>query len=252
MTGGRPEPRRRRFHFGRVRVAEIQRLVLHRHGRLPDSDDAVIYLGAVAENLDHVQCDVALNVALTLHYWVRSVGGAVAEADVEHVARETPLRRRSADALGKVLRLTESERAACRITTFGAIDCTRAQRTARRKEKARERKRADRLAAGATPRAQSLSRTRPWEAEGVSRRTWERRRKARDASSSAANLPVLAADEVATTETPQRSAPKGPPTAGGHRSVGAPCGGRAVGRRRRGSVVAGHASASPAPAAVSA
>ena len=35
-----------------------------------------------------------------------------------------------------------------------------------------------RKANGTTPREQSLSRTKPWDAEGLSRATWYRRRKA--------------------------------------------------------------------------
>ncbi|MEK8093369.1 hypothetical protein WOC76_12655 [Methylocystis sp. IM3] len=49
------------------------------------------------------------------------------------------------------------------------------------RERSRLRKEQKSRAAGCNPRenyeAQSLSRTRPWEAEGISRRTWERRRK---------------------------------------------------------------------------
>jgi hypothetical protein len=51
-----------------------------------------------------------------------------------------------------------------------------------RKSASRERSEARRRDAGAIPRAEyeanSLSRTRPWEADGLSRRTWERRQKA--------------------------------------------------------------------------
>jgi hypothetical protein len=51
---------------------------------------------------------------------------------------------------------------------------------------------------GARPQTQSLSQTRPWEAEKISRRTWERRRKnARVATSSAAIL-INADDEIAS------------------------------------------------------
>jgi hypothetical protein len=52
----------------------------------------------------------------------------------------------------------------------------------RRRERARaadrDRKERARRAKGAKPRAQALSRTRPWDAEGISRSTWERRRAA--------------------------------------------------------------------------
>jgi hypothetical protein len=69
-----------------------------------------------------------------------------------------------------------------KIVTIGACDLLKAERTARRKAKARQRDEARRRTAGAETRAEyetnSLSKTRPWEAEGISRRTWERRRRA--------------------------------------------------------------------------
>jgi hypothetical protein len=75
-----------------------------------------------------------------------------------------------------------ADRTAPRITTIGAIDCSKAEPVERRKGRKRNRVEAGRRAAGAVPREQyeanSLSRTRPWEALGISRRTWERRRKA--------------------------------------------------------------------------
>jgi hypothetical protein len=59
------------------------------------------------------------------------------------------------------------------------------QRTQLRKLRAHERYRRRRQALGATPRIQSLSALKPWAAEGISRRTWERRRRA-DANSNVA------------------------------------------------------------------
>ena len=47
-----------------------------------------------------------------------------------------------------------------------------------RREKNRKEGERYRRKNGAKPREQSLSRTKPWEAEGISRRTWERRRDA--------------------------------------------------------------------------
>jgi hypothetical protein len=45
------------------------------------------------------------------------------------------------------------------------------------RQRAAARQRALRKSRGATPRSESLSQTRPWEAEGISRATWHRRRK---------------------------------------------------------------------------
>jgi hypothetical protein len=93
---------------------------------------------------------------------------------------DDPLRFR-ADTLAWRLGLTEAERTLWGIRTIGSIDMTKAQRKLARKLADRERKRAQRRARKVTPRAEyleanSLSRTKPWIAAGVSRRTWERRR----------------------------------------------------------------------------
>lgn len=90
-----------------------------------------------------------------------------------------------AEALGKRLQLTTAERTQLGITTIAPCDQTAEQRAAARKERRRqydrERQRQKREAERGMTRAQweaahSLSRSKPWEAEGVSRRTWYRRR----------------------------------------------------------------------------
>jgi hypothetical protein len=157
------------FSIRRKRRREIATLVKHQHGRLPDTDDRVIYLEAVAENLDH-----GIDRVFALDDWCRRVGAKLPPDIVERIIREIGPRRRKADSLGKMLHLTERERAACRITTIGSIDCTKAHRIKRRKDCHRLRQRRRRQLAGATPRERSLSRTRPWERLGMSRRKWYR------------------------------------------------------------------------------
>ena len=89
-----------------------------------------------------------------------------------------PLRFR-ADTLGARLGLREVERSRLRIRTIGAIDLTKAERLARRRDRKRVRRIGCRRAQGIRPRAvyeaTSASRTKPWQAQGISRRTWERR-----------------------------------------------------------------------------
>jgi hypothetical protein len=101
-----------------------------------------------------------------------------------------PLRWR-ADSLARRLNLTEAERRRLRITTIGAVDLDKAARLKRRRELSRQIKAAARQAKGAASRAyyeaQSLSRTKPWHAQGISRRTWYRRR---GTSAVTAQLPI--------------------------------------------------------------
>jgi hypothetical protein len=94
--------------------------------------------------------------------------------------------------MGEMLNLTAAEREVCGIRTIDAVDETRAERKARlaeaRKAADREAKRAKRgRVAREVYEGSSLSKTKPWEAEGISRRTWERRR-ARVASVSAHHI----------------------------------------------------------------
>jgi hypothetical protein len=108
-------------------------------------------------------------------------------------ADDTP-RRCKADSLARYLGITYAQRQFIGITTIGSCDVSRHERRRRRKERDRMMHDQHRRARGARPRAAyeatSLSRTKPWEAQGISRRTWERRR--RDASPSAAIPPLKA------------------------------------------------------------
>jgi hypothetical protein len=85
------------------------------------------------------------------------------------------------EIIGRNLKLTAKERKTHRAYTMIAIDQPRSELKAMRKRTQRLVSRncmaKKRLAAGATPRAESLSRTKPWKALGISRRTWERRGK---------------------------------------------------------------------------
>jgi hypothetical protein len=83
------------------------------------------------------------------------------------------------DKLGRYLRLSDATRTRIGIHTIGAYDLSKRQRTLRRKQKARERQERLRRRRGALPHSQSLSRTKPWEVEGISRPTWYRRQQPR-------------------------------------------------------------------------
>jgi len=100
---------------------------------------------------------------------------AEAEEIISASKRGRPLYK--ADDLGEYLRLTDRERTAWGIRTIGGHDVSKRQRALRCKQKAKERQARFRQQRGATPHARSLSRTKPWETEGISRRTWERHRK---------------------------------------------------------------------------
>jgi hypothetical protein len=83
--------------------------------------------------------------------------------------------------LGQRLNLTNAEREALKAWRIVPVDMTADDLAEQWKAKERERKRCKRATMGAKPRqtyeAASLSSRKPWLAEGISRRTWERRRR---------------------------------------------------------------------------
>ena len=89
--------------------------------------------------------------------------------------------RYGADKLAELFALTDDDRRRRGIRTIGAVDVPREARLARRRASKNARRKAKRRASGMKSRAEyesaSASRNRPWEAFGISRRTWERRGK---------------------------------------------------------------------------
>ena len=103
---------------------------------------------------------------------------------------EIPRQEYSADELAEILHVTYAERQRLNVWAFGACDMIREERLKRAKadkqKKDRERAKLRRRERGAKPREQSLSRTQPWKALGISRSTWDRRRR----QNSVASLPT--------------------------------------------------------------
>jgi hypothetical protein len=104
----------------------------------------------------------------------------------------TTLQPDKAQTLGNTLRLTAEHRERLHITSIAPCDQTPEQRRATRKEqrrrRERERRRLKRLERTGMTRlawlaAHRLSQDRPWETEGVSRRTWYRRHRSEGLSS---------------------------------------------------------------------
>ncbi|MBB4192658.1 hypothetical protein GGD53_002816 [Rhizobium aethiopicum] len=179
MRGGRWN------HF-RGRMREIEKLIRHRHGEIvPEADDALIYVEVIA-GLAFVEFKEGF-VEVVLGWAARWLPWAEKTAIEEIIYERTKLRFSplTADALGHALHLSYAERSALDIRTIGAFDVPKAKRAklqkAKQRQRDRSRKEEQRRAAGAVSRADyldnSLSAARPWEAFGISRRTWERRGK---------------------------------------------------------------------------
>jgi hypothetical protein len=188
------------------RLHEIERLIGHRHGFLPDTDDADVYLYQVACCL----MDLAWKKSLRrpgrdalndrLNVWCEGRGPGISAKLRRDAVAEAWSHRRidNADECAQKLRVSYAERTKLHLTTIGAYDADKLERArrykARKRERDRRRARARRATSGAVTRevylATSLSRGRPWKDQGISRRTWERQRarvQKRDASPSPTN-----------------------------------------------------------------
>lgn len=172
-------------HFlGRMR--EIEKIIKHRHGSyLPNTDDAFIYVQAIA---DLALVQYGEGFVDIVHAWCTRWLPWAAKADLDVIIYEKTKVRYSpltADALGHLLHVSYSERLLLDLRTIGAHDVCKRQRAKIQKSKTRqrdrERKAAERRTQGAVPRSEylaaSVTKGRPWESFGCSRRTWERRGK---------------------------------------------------------------------------
>jgi hypothetical protein len=113
----------------------------------------------------------------------RTMGGKITEAEASAITEEASATRKhlSADSLARFLGVTYDQRQGLRLTTIGSTNVRKRARKELRKRADRLYQERKRRANGVRPRAEyeaiSLSKVKPWAAEGISRRTWERRRR---------------------------------------------------------------------------
>ncbi len=161
----------------RLRLGNLRTLLRARCGyTLPDDDAGRDYLyelllpvslGPEAEQKIH-------NVVETWAPWMDARERFYLMAQIER----TPayVRKVKAEILGKRLRVTSAERERLKLWTIAPFDLTDKQLKEQRKAKHRARMQRRRRAAGSKPRDQSLNKSKPWKATGVSRATWFRKR----------------------------------------------------------------------------
>jgi hypothetical protein len=163
------------------RVREVRTvLVAHYGDTMPDDgagrDDLALLLGYVMQANPGNAVPAMMAEARALAPWLTH---DERRKLVEQVAATKPTKL-TADAIADRLGVTNAERNKLGLTTVGACDLTRAERNKATRKRRTDAERDRRRRGGAVSReqyeARSLSQTRPWEAEGVCRRTWERRR----------------------------------------------------------------------------
>jgi hypothetical protein len=193
--------------MARTRLHEIERLIAWRHdGRLPDTDDADLYLPPVALCIltmtwRRARAKPSLDQLIDrLMVWCEGRAPTMNIMAIRRAARDArrSARHAKADELAAAIKLTYAERTSLAITTIGACDANKAERARRYLErkrehdriKARERRAKQRRRKGGKTRAEYLAgyrqKARPWEDEGVSRATWYRRLKAQQNCENAA------------------------------------------------------------------
>jgi hypothetical protein len=168
--------KRRPVSLAALRIADLCRLFLARYGRtLPDDDAGRADARIMAHHLARRS-----NAERRIISWLELQAPWMKPPEIKALIAEVVNRPRKwrADTLGKCLNLTDVERHRLVITTIGAVDVDRAERIARRREKARQRDEQRRRARGAKPRAEyeasSINRTKPWQALRMSRASWYR------------------------------------------------------------------------------
>jgi hypothetical protein len=127
----------------------------------------------------------------------KRMGGSATEAEASAITEEASITRKhlSADNLARFLGVTFEQRQRLGLTTIGSIDVKRGARKELRKRRWRFNAERRRRALGMRPQSQSLSRLKPWEAEGMTRRTWYRRNKAGTGIGTTLSTPIFLSGE---------------------------------------------------------
>lgn len=179
----RAKPHDLPFSLENLRMREIESVIRFRHGNgIPDpsgTDDVELcyaYLTAVAFTPE----------SQDVSSWAKVWAPWADVVTLKLLDQQAATRKKAlpADAVAKMLFVTLAERSTLGLRTIGACDVSKADRQKcaahRKRELDRQRQERRRKNEGRVDRASyeaaSLSRLKPWLAEGISRRTWERRR----------------------------------------------------------------------------
>jgi len=190
----RPKPRRKRSGWtrGRQILAEVGRLIEHRYGGPCDTDDGAIWVRAALPSIAEASGGLEeAGFARQLEDWARVAVPQVSAAELTEGIAEARSRNErgrlfwTADQLGDLLALTIAEREHLKIRTIRPGSMTADEFEQYRRRRKTTGRQALRQAAAAaspevamtTPATVSAESAKPWEAEGISRRTWYRRRK---------------------------------------------------------------------------
>jgi hypothetical protein len=170
-----------------VRFSDLEKIFRDRHGaQLPDDAVGRDCLFIMANHLAH-RNDPVGRILTWVELWAPWCDDDETEALIGQAMRRRMKWR--ADPLAVRLGLDYATRTRLGITTIGATDCKKYKRESIRRKRDAAATRARRAKAGAKPHALSAEQTKPWEAEGISRRTWYRRRNGTVGTDSSTTIP---------------------------------------------------------------
>lgn len=162
-----------------LRIRDLNRLFQARYGhKAPDTPQVREHVAIIAHHL----AQLPYNTEKSVMGWLEGNAPFYTITETKELLASVSFSPKhwKARRLGFLLKLPFNDRAKLRITTIAAYDMTEARRELRRKQMAKERMERIRREKGAIPRAdflaKSISKTRPWTAEGISRAQWYRRR----------------------------------------------------------------------------
>lgn len=215
-------PRRRRrsgWTRGRQILAEIGRLIQARHGGPCDSDDGSVWLRAALPSIAELSAGLdAEGFAGRLSDWARIAVPRVDAVELAECIAQARVRDGQgrlfwgAAALGDMLNVSIAEREQLGLRTIRPGGMTTAEFERYRRSRKTAGRQALRRAAAIIPAPPiSIESAKPWQAEGVSRRTWFRRK----AASAAENgiVPAIGTDRVANRSEGSSTPPTAVPSA---------------------------------------
>jgi hypothetical protein len=171
---------KRREMIRRLRLGDLRKLLRDRCGpTLPDDDAGHEYLYELLLPVS-VGPNAEIKMPNAIEVWAPWMSKQEAAQLIDQI-KLTPIHQRKPNAkvLGQRLNLSYAQRQKLGIRTIAACDVTDAGMKLIRKRKRRERERLRRRLNGARSRAEylaaSLTKTKPWNLEGISRAKWYRR-----------------------------------------------------------------------------
>jgi hypothetical protein len=162
-----------------LRKHAVEQLVLYRHGGPCNTDDGEIYLSEVLPYL----IDIARHrgVEIRSETWAAKftprllVNGIDWFRTMENSIEARPYRFPSNDEFARNLSIRQAEVEALVLRSIRSIDLSPAEAAQIRRTKKRAAEKSRRIAAGATPREQSIRATRPWLVAGYrNEKAWRR------------------------------------------------------------------------------